>query len=797
MSVSLFRRWRSQKFSDLVGQESVVSTLQNVLGAGDPARAYLFCGPRGTGKTSSARIFAKALNCENGPSGEPCNQCSQCESIAEGNNLDVFEIDAASHTQVDKIRDFIVEKVHFTPVSARYKVYIIDEVHKLSTSSFNALLKTLEEPPAHVVFVLATTHPHEMPSTILSRCQRYDFRPLTASETEKHLQYIASEEKIQLDEDAARQLARAADGSLRDALVLFEQAHVFSDGRVTRDKVLDLLGGVGYEVLEDMFTDLQQGRAAQALQRLDEWIVRGRDLKRLAESFQDHLRMMLLLKVKSEDQSIKHLSAEERASLDRLTQLVSVGAITQWLRAVGEMLGEIRHGRRARLEWEMFLVSLAHPESDPSLEGLERRLERLESGGPVTPAATDSAPLPMPSLLPRLEALESQIESRPASSGDQTLARELEQKVKTLESKLEDSVRPDQLTKLERKIAYLTARLESAPATSAPSPEPSAPQRPPVATPSPVSPQTPLSDGTLDRDLVDDWLAMPEVLVTRKISQSGQIDLLGGVDSPDDQDEVPWDDEEPLPQAYAEDDSNWQEPMIPSEPNLEELPLAEIVDAPAEEEPEPWEDEPPVEEQDETASETEDTNLVSERPTEYLEELPPEEESVEYLQAPDPEDRPTEPMEMPAPPPAEPSPAERETQSLDPPKKPEASNGVSQGAESAGGSLPDSKEFFRLLMQQVKEQDIRLHAVLADARLTHLDESRFELAVPAGYDWHFGKIGEGKSLLESVAKNVTGGMSLQMDSSIGGEKAAPPKENEHEELVKRASGVFGGSSIID
>lgn len=732
MSVSLFRRWRSQKFSDLVGQEAVVSTLQNVLRSGDPARAYLFCGPRGTGKTSSARIFAKALNCERGPAEEPCNECSQCRSIAEGSNLDVFEIDAASHTQVDKIRDFIVEKVHFTPVAARCKVYIIDEVHKLSTSSFNALLKTLEEPPSHVVFVLATTHPHEMPSTILSRCQRYDFRPLTASETERHLAMIAKVENIELDEDAARHLARAADGSLRDALVLFEQAYAFSEGQVTREKVLDLLGGVGYEVLEEMFANLHRGESAEALRRLDDWIVRGRDLKRLAESFQDHLRMLLLLKVRSEDQSIKHLSDEERASLLRLTEFLSVGAITQWLRAVGEMLGRIREGRRARLEWEMFLVSLAHPEAEPSMEGLERRLERLEQGTPVARAGEASAATLPKDLLSRLSALEQKAVTPAASADDSRVAaleKQLAQLTHGYDAKLEE---------LEARLARADITEKAAPAMAerpVEKPEPQAIQAPPVA---PTAAATALA-----RDSVDDWLSMPEVLVTGRIDRGGQISLL---------DSFAADEEEPAP--------SYQEPAFDEE--SEEDYSAPYDD---EEPTDAWEDAQAMEEPS-----VEPDPLESERPTVKLEApSPPREEPAVEARV---EPRRQEAVAT-APPPAQPP------------------------APAVGASLPDPKEFFRQLMQQVKENDIRLHAVLADARLAHLSTDRFELAVPAGYEWHFGKIREGKSVLESVAAKILAGHSPQLDCSIGGEKAAPPKENEHEELVKRASGVFSGSSIVD
>lgn len=770
MSVSLFRRWRSQKFSDLVGQEAVVSTLQNVLRAGDPARAYLFCGPRGTGKTSSARIFAKALNCENGPAAEPCNECNQCRSISDGSNLDVFEIDAASHTQVDKIRDFIVEKVHFTPVAARTKVYIIDEVHKLSTSSFNALLKTLEEPPSHVVFVLATTHPHEMPSTILSRCQRYDFRPLTASETEKHLKMIAGVESIELDDDAARHLARAADGSLRDALVLFEQAFVFSEGRVTREKVLDLLGGVGYEVLEQMFTDLHSGNAAAALHRLDEWIVRGRDLKRLAESFQDHLRMLLLLKVRSEDQSIRHLSTEERASLESLTQLLSVSSITQWLRKVGEMLGQIRHGRRARLEWEMLLVGLAHPESEPNLEGLSQRIERLEGGNVVGPATGQPGTVDLSGILSRLNQLEAD-SKKMSDAAESLLASNADLKAKldasptpSIESSDDGRVGAleSQLAGLVMRIEDLSSGLSSNP--DAPGENPSAAQKPsqkpteempaeveakapvPQPAPQPASPSQAFTE-----DVVDQWLEMPEVLVTGRISQSGQISLLDSFE------ETP-----PTPQPSGSEDKGKDEPspVREQEPHSIENPIdwesPEMAGKPESEpapEPEP-EPEPELEPEPEPepAPEPEpEPEAVSEPETETEPEIEPE---------PEPE-----------------------------PEQPPAS--------AAQVEVPDPKEFFRLMMQKVKEQDIRLHAVLADARLVHLAADSFELAVPAGYEWHFGKIQEGQKLLESVAQALIPGATPRLECSIGGEKAAPPKENEHEELVKRASGVFGGSSIVD
>lgn len=726
MAVSLFRRWRSQKFKDLVGQESVVSTLQNVLQGGSPARAYLFCGPRGTGKTSSARIFAKAINCERGPAPEPCGECHQCVSIAEGSNLDVFEIDAASHTQVDKIRDFIVEKVHFTPVSAKFKVYIIDEVHKLSTSSFNALLKTLEEPPSHVVFILATTHPHEMPATILSRCQRYDFKPLTASQTEKHLKMIATSEGLEVDEDAARQLARAADGSLRDALVLFEQAVVFSDGRVTREKVLDLLGGVGYEVLEQMFTDLNSGNSAGALRRLDEWITRGRDLKRLAESFQEHLRMMLLLKVKSEDQTIRHLSAEERQSLERLCEGMSVGAITGWLRQVMELLAAVRQGHAARLEWEMLLVGCAQPETVPGLQGLERRLERLETGGAPSTGATSAPAQTDGRLLARIEALEE----------NQSHDPRLWEKITRLEAELDA---------WKDRLSLVSARGNSAPAEAEafalnpdPAPEPPVPaqepkpERPSPGEPAPEEEPAPRAPVALPKaqaptelaesfshDIVDEWLEMPPLLVN--------------------------------PEDFRRELSLFSSTFTPERDPEPETPEPEVVEPEA---------------------------------------IEPEAVEPKVIQP-----------EMPQP--APPKPVEPEAPAVVSIRHTEVSVTVAETAEVSATAPAlamtpmELGDFWRRLMQGVKEQDVRLYAVLADAKLASVEPSSFALSLPAGYDWHHGKIQEGKKLLEQVASRLVGDRALVLECILGGEKASPPKDSEHDDMVARAAGVFGGASIVE
>lgn len=755
MAVSLFRRWRSQKFKDLVGQESVVSTLQNVLHGGSPARAYLFCGPRGTGKTSSARIFAKAINCERGPAAEPCGECHQCVSIADGSNLDVFEIDAASHTQVDKIRDFIVEKVHFTPVAARHKVYIIDEVHKLSTSSFNALLKTLEEPPSHVVFILATTHPHEMPATILSRCQRYDFKPLTATATEKHLLMIAGAEGLEVDADAARQLARAADGSLRDALVLFEQAVVFSDGRVTREKVLDLLGGVGYEVLEEMLLDLIEGRADGALRRLDEWIRRGRDLKRLAETFQEHLRMMLLLKVRAEDATIAHLSAEERASLEKLCASLTTAAITNWLRQVMELLASIRHGHAARLEWEMLLVACAQPEVDPSLQGLDRRLERLEAGG-VSSAGGAGADLSP--LLRRLEALEKGSATHALTSRLEALEKQghggvdarVLARLEALEAGEGGGTDPqvlDRLSRLEAELSALLSRRPSAPMEeAAPTPVPPAPPRPEPELPRPVPrPDTAvaaqiaeaLPPGTLlERDAVDDWLEMPPVLVNPEDFRRELPLFTTYSAAPDPEPETPEPEVEPeVVQVAALEIVETLEVEVSVEALAEPEPQAEAVAV-------------------ETVERVVEAQVVS--------------SVAEVLQ--------TAPRIVP--------------QASVPPTR------VAPPPARAGGPL-DHKEFWRTLMLSVKERDKRLHAVLTDAKLTAVEEERFEIALPVGFEWHRDKLQEGRKLLETVAAEVAGGRLLTMECTLGGEKATPPKDTEHDDLVARASGVFGGASIVE
>ncbi|MBX3169074.1 MAG: DNA polymerase III subunit gamma/tau [Candidatus Eremiobacteraeota bacterium] len=390
--VSLFRKWRSKAFSDLVGQEAVVKTLRNVLAGGSPARAYLFCGPRGTGKTSTARIFAKALCCENGPALEPCNHCSTCREIAQGNCMDVFEIDAASNTQVEKIRDFIVDKVHFAPAKARFKVYIIDEVHKLSTSSFNALLKTLEEPPAHVVFVLATTHPHELLPTILSRCQRYDFRAFSLTEVEAHLQHIAVEEKLELDPLARQLLARAAQGSMRDALVLLEQAQHYSGGAVQPADVVQMLGLLPQDTLGRWVEALRQGDAALLLGAVEDMHRGGQDFVRAVDLWVDHLRLIMLSKVGAHEAGLSELHEAYRTALQSQAQNLTMSQILNWLRAAVDLQQAIRDGQPPRIALELCLVALCAPPAPVSA---------------IAPGAAAPAPVV---ATPALEALTLQVQ---------------------------------------------------------------------------------------------------------------------------------------------------------------------------------------------------------------------------------------------------------------------------------------------------------------------------------------------------------------------------------------------------
>ncbi len=425
--VSLFRKWRSKAFADLVGQEAVVKTLRNVLAGGSPARAYLFCGPRGTGKTSTARIFAKALCCENGPALEPCNQCSTCREIAMGNCMDVFEIDAASNTQVEKIRDFIVDKVHFAPAKARFKVYIIDEVHKLSTSSFNALLKTLEEPPAHVVFVLATTHPHELLPTILSRCQRYDFRAFSLTEVEAHLQHIASEEKLDLDPMARQLLARAAQGSMRDALVLLEQAQHYSGGAVQPSDVVQMLGLLPQETLGRWVEALRQGDAALLLGAVEDMHRGGQDFVRAVDLWVDHLRLIMLSKVGAHEAGLSELHEAYRNALQSQSQNLSLVQILNWLRAAVDLQQAIRDGQPPRIALELCLVALCAPApaaatpgaaaaapAAPALEALTRQVQDLqEKVKSLLAAPRPTAPSP-----PRVEPAPRRDVSPPARDYD-------------------------------------------------------------------------------------------------------------------------------------------------------------------------------------------------------------------------------------------------------------------------------------------------------------------------------------------------------------------------------------------
>ncbi|OSX53207.1 DNA polymerase III subunit gamma/tau [Anoxybacillus ayderensis] len=395
---ALYRVFRPQSFKDVVGQEHVTKTLQNALLQQKISHAYLFSGPRGTGKTSIAKIFAKAVNCEHRPTAEPCNECPTCLGITNGSISDVLEIDAASNNGVDEIRD-IREKVKFAPTSAPYKVYIIDEVHMLSIGAFNALLKTLEEPPKHVIFILATTEPHKIPLTIVSRCQRFDFRRIELRSIVSRLKTVVAEEGIDVEEEALFAIARAADGGMRDALSLLDQAISFSEDRVLLEDVLAVTGAVSQRKIADLIYAIYEKKTVEALRLFQHLMEQGKDPNRLVEDLIYYYRDMLLYKAAPQLEDVTHrVLVDER--FRELSDVIPTSLIYEAIDLLSKSQQDMRLTNHPRVHMEVAIVKLCYEEErviktsiSPALEEKVRQLEEQlaklkETGVKLSPAET-------------------------------------------------------------------------------------------------------------------------------------------------------------------------------------------------------------------------------------------------------------------------------------------------------------------------------------------------------------------------------------------------------------------------
>ena len=389
----LYRKWRPQAFADVAGQPQVTVTLKNELMAGRISHAYLFTGSRGTGKTTCAKILAKAVNCLHPVDGDPCGECEICKGIDNGSVMDIVEIDAASNNGVDNIHS-LREEANFTPSMAKYRVYIIDEVHMLSTGAFNALLKTLEEPPAHVIFILATTEVHKLPATILSRCQRFDFRRIPPADIAARLDYVATQEGAQLDPQAGLLIARLADGALRDALSLLDQCIGHSKA-VTVDIVTETAGLVGRDHLFELTDAIKEKNSSLALEVIDRLHNASKDMTRLCEELSSHFRNLMLIKTMKDAKSILVVPDEEYEKLTKQALSTPLPAILHCLDTMQDALERMYRGGNRRIELEMAMIKLCSPELDGTTDALVRRITALERGvslqrpkqEPSTPAA--------------------------------------------------------------------------------------------------------------------------------------------------------------------------------------------------------------------------------------------------------------------------------------------------------------------------------------------------------------------------------------------------------------------------
>ncbi|WP_342563772.1 DNA polymerase III subunit gamma/tau [Paenibacillus sp. FSL R7-0345] len=397
--IALYRAWRPQSFQDMVGQQHIIQTLQNAIREQRVSHAYLFSGPRGTGKTSAAKVLAKAVNCERGPGPEPCNECPSCLRITAGNIMDVQEIDAASNRGVEEIRD-LRDKVKYAPTEVRRKVYIIDEVHMLTTEAFNALLKTLEEPPPHVMFILATTEPHKLPATIISRCQRFDFRRVSLEEQSGRLAEICQKEGITADADALQYIARLSDGGMRDALSILDQISSFTDGQVTYQQVLGMTGGIPSEQFAKLATAILEGDMGRLLELVEQLMQEGKSADKCLENLLYYFRDLLMIKMvpgadKLTDRVLNPEEFREMAagfSRERLFQIVDT---------LNRYLGEMKYATHPQTLFEVALMKLCTMQQDAAVP--------LTSSSPPAGAIREPSAGGQPAAAGELEVLKRQI----------------------------------------------------------------------------------------------------------------------------------------------------------------------------------------------------------------------------------------------------------------------------------------------------------------------------------------------------------------------------------------------------
>ena len=378
MHKALYRSYRPQIFDDVVGQEYIIRTLKNQIENNNIGHAYLFTGTRGTGKTSTAKIFARAVNCNYGINQEPCNECDLCRGILSDNIIDVIEIDAASNNSVDDIRE-LRESVKYSPTKAKYKVYIIDEVHMLSQGAFNALLKTLEEPPSYIIFILATTEPHKIPATILSRCQRFDFKRVTVKDMSDRMKKICIEENIHVEDKALNLISRNSQGALRDALSILDQCISFGDNKIEYKDVVELLGTVNVDQLFDMAKCIINQDTKKSLQNLNEFVLYGKDIRNLINDLIDHFRNLMVCKVSNELDEIISLPDEILILLKEQSNSIDMNNLIRILNILSVAQDNIRSSSNPRVFAEVTIMKLAQPMFDESKESLIKRIENLEN----------------------------------------------------------------------------------------------------------------------------------------------------------------------------------------------------------------------------------------------------------------------------------------------------------------------------------------------------------------------------------------------------------------------------------